>query len=333
MEAEYNIKPFVTQNASDAYTKIVNAITEEGHLITARNEPALELLNISVLIKNPRDRIVNIPNFNLPFILQETFDILNENPVRSMHSKEMLEKTMGNSNNIFFFGNEMRQAFSRWSLRRIKKILENDKQSRKAILDLNTRRPTLHNPCMIYAHFIIRDNKLHMTAETRGTAMSMGFPNDIFFFTLIQEILYGWLKEAYPDLKLGQFLYKTVSAHYYLNDKSIKKPLWDQNIIETKYKEYNAALSYSEYLQEMGTLYYYIDQYMKAVEIENIDQGHITEFGDVEKPKLDYFKTELYYKWAECLYYHITNTTWDYFFPEVSRNSQYVNLFNRCQVI
>ena len=86
-----------------------------------------EVLNTAVLIKNPKDRVIPILKFNENFILQEAYDILNENQPRVMHSKEMLEKTMGNSKNIMFFGNEMRQAFSRWSLHRIKTLFENDK--------------------------------------------------------------------------------------------------------------------------------------------------------------------------------------------------------------
>ena len=137
-------------NAADAYKWFCSIIEEEGEYITSRGERTKEVLNAAVLINDIRDRVIPISNFNKRFILQETFDILNENQPRVMHSKEMLEKTMGNSSNIMFFGNEMRQAFSRWSLHRIKTLFEKDKYTRKAILDLGkstqARKPTVR-PC------------------------------------------------------------------------------------------------------------------------------------------------------------------------------------------
>ena len=298
---DFGLKYVEAASAKEAYKKLCKMIDKEGHYIEARNEPTKEILNAAVLIKNPRDRIIPIERFSHNFILQESFDILNENPPRVYHSKEMLEKTMGNSENIMFFGNEMRQAFSRWSLLKILEYFKEDKNTRKAILDLGNRRPVVHNPCLIYAHFLIRDDKLHLSAETRGTAISMGFTNDVFFFTLIQEIMLGWLREYYPQLEMGDFLYKTGSLHYYCDKNG--KPLWSQdmgNVIPMPSQPFD--LTYSEYIKEMGVLYHYIDQYMKAYPEENIDEGKISTITDCQKPDRDLFSTGLFYSWALNIY-------------------------------
>ena len=302
---DFGMKYIEADSAVDAYKKLCKIIDTEGHYIEARNEPTKEILNAAVLIKNPRDRIIPIERFRHDFILQESFDILNENPPRVYHSKEMLEKTMGNSKNIMFFGNEMRQAFSRWSLIKILDYFKQDKNTRKAILDLGSRRPVLHNPCLIYAHFLIRDDKLHLSAETRGTAISMGFTSDVFFFTLIQEIMLGWLREYYPELEMGDFLYKTGSLHYYCDEEGA--PLWSQKIpkamdnglgqIQTSFD-----LTYSQYVREMGALYHYVDQYMKAHPEENVDEGKISTVADCHKPSQEVFSTEYFYNWANHLY-------------------------------
>jgi|GEM_PF-6285005 len=287
------------ENAMQAYSYFKEVIATDGSRVTSRNELTKEALNVAVLIKNIKDRVVPIPSFKHNFILQETFDILNENQPRVMHSKEMLEKTMGNSKNIFFFGNEMRQAFSRWSLYRIKNLLESDKYTRKAILDLGTRRPVLHAPCMIYAHFIIRNDELHMIAETRGTEISVGFVNDIYFYTVVQEIMYGWLLEKYPDLKLGTFLYKTTSLHYF---DSIKGPVWPQEFTEYNTKEPEmGTLTYNQYVREMGTLYYHVDQVFKAREVDDIDSGVISTYNDIVKPDANQFLSPFFYEWANKL--------------------------------
>lgn len=298
--SNYSMKSFTTSNASEAYKVLAQELNQYGDIITARNEKTIELLNVSVEIENPRDRIVNIDKFNLPFILQETFDILNSNEPRVIHSKEMLAKTMGNSSDPMFFGAELRQAASRWSLKRIYDVFKKDKNTRKAILSLGNRRPIKHTPCMIYTHFIIRDNKFYMTAETRGTALSMGFINDVFVLTLIQEILYGWLKELYPELKLGSFLYKTTSLHEYLDEK--EKPLWTQEVKQFEYVETPINLTYKEYLQDMGVLYNYIDDYMKAKDIEDIDNFDITIHSDILSPAREYFNSPFFYNWAFTLF-------------------------------
>ena len=299
------MKYIEADSAIDAYQKLCKMINTEGHYIEARNEPTKEILNAAVLIKNPRDRIIPIERFRHDFILQESFDILNENPPRVYHSKEMLEKTMGNSENIMFFGNEMRQAFSRWSLVKILDYFKEDKNTRKAILDLGSRRPVLHNPCLIYAHFLIRDDKLHLSAETRGTAISMGFTSDVFFFTLIQEIMLGWLREYYPELEMGDFLYKTGSLHYYCDEEG--KPLWSQKISKTIDNglgqiQTGFDLTYSQYVREMGALYHYVDQYMKAYPEENVDEGKISTVADCHQPESLMFSTEFFYNWACKLY-------------------------------
>jgi thymidylate synthase len=329
----YSIKSLKAKNAADAYSKLIALINKEGDFIESRNEATVEVMNVAVEIENPRDRIINISNFRLPFILQETFDILNSNQPRIIHSKEMLQKTMGNSTDPMFFGNELRQALSRWSLYKIKERFVKDKNTRKAVLSLGNRRNHKHTPCMIYAHFIIRDNKFFMTAETRGTAVSMGFVNDVFVLTLVQEIIYGWLLEVYPDLELGSFLYKTVSLHEYVDvvksidavaaltttlnnelagketnqedlyDKSYV-PTWDQTINEFKNNIIPIKLTYKEYLQDMGVLYHYCDDFMKAALKEDVDEGDITLVSDVQKPQREFFNSEYFYNWANTMYYY-----------------------------
>ena len=71
-------------NARDAYTWFCDLVNNEGEYVTSRGEQTKEVLHAGVLIKNPRDRVIPISNFNERFILQETYDILNENQPRVM---------------------------------------------------------------------------------------------------------------------------------------------------------------------------------------------------------------------------------------------------------
>jgi len=308
----YDLKFVQAKNAAEAYKKLTSLIELHGTVIQSRNELTKEVLNVAVEIENPRDRIINIEKFNLPFILQEAFDILNTNPPRVIHSKEMLQKTMGNSGDPMFFGNELRQALSRWSLNKIYQRFLKDKNTRKAVLDLGNRRNTKHTPCMLFAHFIIRDNKFYMTAETRGTAASMGFINDVFLLTLVQELIYGWLKPHYPELELGSFMYKTISLHEYINGEVVSERdgshgtayTWSQSLNKFDYVENKIDLSYLDYMKDMGILYQYVDDYMKMRTVEDIDHGDLILVSDILKPQKSYFTSEFFYNWANVLYWN-----------------------------
>ena len=169
------------------------------------------------------------------------------------------------------------------------------------MLDLSNRRPEVHTPCLLYAHFIVRDSALHLTVETRGTAVSMGFINDIYFFTLLQEFMYGWLLEYYPELKLGQFLYKTCSLHTYIGEYGL--PVWNQKLLQTRTMPSNVGqynLVYDDWVSEMGRLYWSVDEFMKATKHENIDTGDITTWSDIKDES--YCHTKLFKYWNEKLY-------------------------------
>jgi hypothetical protein len=140
-----------------------------------------------------------------------------------------------------------------------------------------------------------------MSAETRGTEVSMGFVNDVYFFTVIQEILHGWLLETYPDLELGTFLYKTTSLHCFVDKYG--GPLWSNHLLDRGVEMPSDInkLNYTNFIKEMGLLYYYVDQQMKAREVENIDAGIITTYNDVLKPRIEDFKSLFFYNWARTL--------------------------------
>lgn len=312
--SKYGMTYSEVESAHDAYNYYLSIIEKDGALVQTRNEWTKEVLNAAVLIKNPRKRIINAKNFKLPFILQEGFDILNENQPRVMHSREFQKLTMGFDNNIMFFGNENRQANARHSLYNIKRLLEKDKNSRKAILSFSTRHATIHYPCLIYMHFMIRDNKLHATLETRGTSLLYGWPNDVFYFTILQELMLGWLKESYPNLEMGVFLYKTVSLHYFCDKDGTPKT--DTKLLYDPYEsgvEHEFDLSHGEYVREMGALYFYVDSMLKASEHEDIDNAKIITYNDVLEPRRDYFITTFFYKWAKVLYeYHVRKEIYDF---------------------
>jgi len=221
-----NIKTCNT--AGEAFEWMRDAVKTRGYVHESRGKRTKELMHVMVEIKRPDMSVVCIPSFKWDFISQEVRDIMTENDVSAIHSKEMLEYTMGSPDAKFFFGAEVREALSPWSLDAIFELFKQDKDTRKAVLDLGNRKPEEHIPCLSFAHLVIRDNKLHCTLETRSTDLAFGYPYDTVLFTVMQRYMLHRLQEIYPELKLGSFFYKSICMHYYL--KNNDTPLKDLNL-------------------------------------------------------------------------------------------------------
>jgi len=209
----------------EAFNWLRHTISEKGTIVESRGTRFKEVVQVFVEILRPEYCRIPINSYNEDFITQETEDILTEKPVSVIHSEEMLEYTMGDPKAKFFYGKEVREALAPWSLDKLQKLFEDDLNTRKAVLDLGNRFPKEHIPCFTFAHFMIRENKLNCTVETRSTDLAFGFPYDIFLFSIVQRIILRRLKKIRLELTLGTLCYKSISMHYYVNE--LDEPLKD----------------------------------------------------------------------------------------------------------
>ena len=97
--------------------------------------------------------------------------------------------------------------------------LEEDKDSRKAIIRFNKPKHCLNNSkdfvCTMYLIFHIRDNKLNASVKMRSADLFTGPVYDLPWFIYLQESLYKDLKEVYNDLEMGYFTFNADSLHLY----------------------------------------------------------------------------------------------------------------------
>jgi thymidylate synthase len=98
-------------------------------------------------------------------------------------------------------------------------MLKADKDSRQAIM--NIHRPSDRHvgnkdvACTLTLQFFIRENKLFMITNMRSNDIILGFTNDVFQFTMLQEGLMVQLRETYPELELGAYYHNAGSMHIY----------------------------------------------------------------------------------------------------------------------
>lgn len=97
--------------------------------------------------------------------------------------------------------------------------LKADKDSRRASIMILSAEHLLSEtndyPCTYALNFRIRDNKLKMTVHMRSQDAIFGMGNDAPAFSFVQEMVYVMLKEAYPDLQMGEYHHFADSLHIY----------------------------------------------------------------------------------------------------------------------
>ncbi|MCC9146847.1 MULTISPECIES: thymidylate synthase [unclassified Arthrobacter] len=93
-------------------------------------------------------------------------------------------------------------------------ILKNNPASRNAVIQLFDHEDgPRHAPCTLALQFVVREGKLNMMTSMRSNDLFLGFPHDVFAFTMLQEIIAKSL-----DVDLGTYYHSVGSLHLYDKD-------------------------------------------------------------------------------------------------------------------
>jgi thymidylate synthase len=212
-----------------------------------RGTTTKELLNYNISLTDPRNRVITFPErkTSTRYLLGEFIWYLSgsDEPtgilpyakfwdgIRNTGAEEGYDIGTINSNygNRLFGHNDL-PAFSTWdhrgnSVGKISQwqetvaILTKDKDSRQAIMNIHVPSDRHYGnkdvPCTLNLHWLIRENKLHLIVNMRSNDIWLGFTNDVFQFTMLQEAMMLNLREVYPDLELGHYYHNAGSMHIY----------------------------------------------------------------------------------------------------------------------
>lgn len=110
--------------------------------------------------------------------------------------------------------------------------LKRDITSRRAVIilgdyNLLTKENTDHR-CTLYISYMIRSKCLLQTVHMRSNDVIYGVTNDIFFFSILHQMVYAYLKSWYSDLILDTYTHFANSMHVYKHHYNMLK-----NIIQT----------------------------------------------------------------------------------------------------
>lgn len=220
-----------------AYHSFSDKILESGQPVSPRGMTTIELINSTLVIRNPIDRVVTDRGrkMNIAFGFAEwyamMFGIENvEFFSRFIHDYERYStdgKKLDGS-----YGTRVQYPLLQvgasghfTTLPNVNQIesvidkLRSDSCSRQAVIsiynadDLTIGAGGKNTPCTLTLQFLIRDNRLHLIVNMRSSDIYVGLTYDVFVFTLVQEYIAKRL-----GISVGQYFHNAASLHAYESD-------------------------------------------------------------------------------------------------------------------
>jgi len=227
---------------NDFRTCLAHLMTH-GMVAKPRGTETRELLNYNITLIDPRNRVITFPerNVNTRYLLGEFIWYLSASSkpegilpyskfwanITNSGSHKNYEAGTINSNygtRLFGFSglpaftkNEAGEPIDQWA--ETIELLKKDRDSRQAIMNIHVPSDRHDGnkdvACTLTLQFFIREDKLHMITNMRSNDIILGFTNDVFQFTMLQECLMLQLRETYPELQLGHYFHNAGSMHVY----------------------------------------------------------------------------------------------------------------------
>lgn len=213
---------------NEIFHGILLELNSRGIETSPRGMKVKEILAYNLFLENPRDRVLGFParKVSKKYLLAEliwylsgsnTIEMIKEYaPFWSQIVNE--DKTVNSAYGYRIWSAPKYIGFDQWKM--VQNILLKDKDSRQAIININLPVDYEYDnkdvPCTLSLQFFIRENKLHLSVTMRSNDVILGFVNDVFQFTMLQELMMLELRaNGYHDLSLGHYYHHAGSMHIY----------------------------------------------------------------------------------------------------------------------
>ena len=203
---------------SNAYKKMCLYLLKNGEKSCPRNMGTQEIEGAMIRVKNPRTRMINheLRNVSISFAIGEW--------LWHMEGRNDLKMIQYYAPSYYKYsddGKTLNGAYGpriKKSLTKIVETLKKDPDSRRAVVPIYGKEDAGLDsndiPCTIGFQFLIRNNKLDMIVNMRSNDIFLGFPYDIFNFTMWQEYVSCKL-----NIDIGTYTHIANSLHFYEKDR------------------------------------------------------------------------------------------------------------------
>ncbi|MES2982599.1 MAG: thymidylate synthase [Verrucomicrobiota bacterium] len=217
---------FEAIGADDLWLSIANHFQgNKGIAQLGRSGLTHEILHASLTIENPRDRWVasRTPTINPAFAIAEVIWILcgRQDSQFLNYFNNILPRYSGYVSNYHgAYGYRLRKKFEIDQIRESYEALNHNSASRQVVLQIWDSKSDLPNrdgapraediPCNICSMLKVRNGRLEWTQVMRSNDLFRGLPLNIIQFTILQEVMAGWL-----NLEVGPYHHISDSLHIY----------------------------------------------------------------------------------------------------------------------
>jgi thymidylate synthase len=213
------------KSLQDAYVYYLDHVLTNGQEVSPRENNTLEVLSNSFFLENPRSRLLYLPSrkWSIFYALGEFIWHLAGSDSLSFIS--YYSKSWNNYSEDNFsirgscygkkiFSHSENENTTRWQI--AKELLIREPDSRRIVIPLFTYEDLENGgygkdvACTCFLQFIVRESKLNLVCFMRSNDMFVGFPYDVFFFTMLQEFM-----SIETGYELGWYQHNTTSSHIY----------------------------------------------------------------------------------------------------------------------
>lgn len=229
-----------TNYLNNDFRLCLSTLFEHGLMAHPRGTTTRELLNYNITLTDPRNRVITFAErkTSTKYLLGEFIWYLSgsSDPAGILpYAKfwDNIRNADGTINSNYghrLFGHSFTQGLVEGGntdvgFKRIHQwqetiaLLKRDKDTRQAIMNIHLpmdrHADNKDVPCTISLQWLIREDRLHLIVNMRSNDLILGFTNDVFQFTMLQEAMLLQLRDTYPELQLGFYFHNAGSMHIY----------------------------------------------------------------------------------------------------------------------
>jgi thymidylate synthase len=266
-------------NFNNSYVHSLECLKWKGSVVFPRGLECKELIGHTFNFTNSRDRILfNKARKSNPFYMagELLWYFLGSNSLDfiSYYSKVWNRcsddgKTLNSAYGHRIFKGAEYPTIQFNQFKRVIQQLKDDPFTRQAIIHLHTPNqvPTNDEVCTLCLQFFIRDNKLVQHVTMRSNDCIWGTTYDVYFFTVLQEIIANELK-----VECGAYYHTAGSFHIYRKDYELADAVVNSNNLNYLYDSYKRDIVYdSTFMSDLPLLrnveeYYRLQEHISPVE-------------------------------------------------------------------
>jgi thymidylate synthase len=118
----------------------------------------------------------------------------------------------------YTYGSRMRSYFGVDQVQKVIDEIKKEKYTRRAVINLldpKVDSGSKNPPCLNHCWFRVQDDKLYLVATLRSNDMFEAWPENAFGLRMLQDLVYKEIVKTYPEIKLGDLVMHSLSAHIY----------------------------------------------------------------------------------------------------------------------